>query len=588
MFSSINKINQLLDRKAKMQFGLLFVLLIIKSFLDGLGLGLIAPYIAAIGDSSIIFNNSIFQKINLYTNIESSFQLISLMSFVLIIFFIIKNLFSLFVIYYQSRLVFTQRSDQSKTLFKLYMNAPYSYHLNHNTAELDRNVRFETPNVFAFIQNVLLLFSNIFLTISIFVVLMIANWHAVLTMGLFIFIVSSFFLFFSGRYSKMLGTELLESSLHLGQALKEGLSSIIEAKLHNIESFFPNRYHKHYMVTSKANWRQATIASAPNLFFEILAVGALVFVITILSIRNINIISVLPIIGLFSFSFIRLIPSVTAIIKSLQEIKFRIPAVDVIYADFKNLNHLDSQTNHSDDLKKNIDFKTLLIDNVNFAFPNGKNNEKTIEDLSLRIQRGQSIGITGPSGSGKTTVINMILGLLKPDSGIVSVNEYEIHDNIVKWRELIGYVPQSITLIDASIKENVALGLNTDTIDDDKVWSVLEESNLFEFVKDLPKQLNTFIGENGMRLSGGQRQRLGLARALYRDPEVLVFDEATSALDVETEKRITGEIMKLSGTRTLVIVAHRISTIKDCDIIYYLEDGKVLKSGTFEDLKGLL
>ena len=385
MFSSLKKLNELLDKKAKIKFGFLFILLMIKSFLDGLGLGLIVPYIAAIGDSSLIFNHKIFQKINVHTNIESSIQLIFWISIILIVFFIIKNLFSIFVVYFQSRLLFTHRSYQSRALFEAYMYAPYSYHLEHNSAELDRNIRFEIPGVYGFVQNILLLCSNVFLTISIFIVLMLANWQAVLSMGVFIILVSSILLFFSGRYSKMLGTQIQRSQLHLGQTLKEGLSSIIESKLHNIESFFPNRYFEHYMVTSRANWRQATLGSLPILFFEILAVGSLVTVITILSLRNIDIISVLPIIGLFSFAFIRLIPSVTAIIKSLQEIKFRVPAVDVIHADFQNLNSMSKETGYDEkNENEHIDFNFLSVENVNFSFP-GQKNINVIGQISESI-----------------------------------------------------------------------------------------------------------------------------------------------------------------------------------------------------------
>jgi len=338
------------------------------------------------------------------------------------------------------------------------------------------------------------------------------------------------------------------------------------------------------MVTSRANWRQATLGSLPTLFFEILAVGSLVAVIAILSLRNIDIISVLPIIGLFSFAFIRLIPSVTAIIKCLQEIKFRVPAVDVIHAEFQNLNSMSKDTGHDKKYKnEHIDFNYLSVENVNFSFP-GKKNINVIDGTTMKINKGQAIGITGPSGSGKTTLINLILGLLKPNAGQICINGEDIYLNLVSWRNLVGYVPQSITLIDASIKENVALGIENDDINQDKVWSVLGDTNLDMFVKGLPKQLDTLIGENGMRLSGGQRQRLGLARSLYRDPKVLIFDEATSSLDIKTEKRITNEIMKMSGKHTLIIVAHRISTIKDCDVIYYLKDGKIIDSGNFSTL----
>jgi ATP-binding cassette, subfamily B, bacterial PglK len=586
MFKALKKLNQILDKRSKNQFGLLFILLIIKSFLDGLGLGLIAPYITAIADSSVIFNHIIFKKINTFINIDSSQELIVFLSLFLIVFFILKNSFSLFIMYYQSRLVFTKRSFQGETLFKSYMKAPYSYHLDHNTAELDRNIRYESTNVYGFVQSFLLLSSNLFLTISIFIVLLVANWQTVLLMGFVITIFSLIFLSFSGRLSKKYGIEAQVSQLHIGQAIKEGLSSIIESKLHNIESFFPARYFKHMMLNARANWRQATLGVGPALFFEILAVSSLVGVIIVLSIRNIDINKIIPILGLFSFAFIRLIPSVTAIIKNLQDIKFLSPAVDVVHSDLEKINNLINKSNLENRVEtdKTSDFVSLIIKNLSFSFKS-KNKQKVIDNLNIQINKGQAIGITGPSGSGKTTLVNIILGLLKPLNGEVLLNNVTIYNNISKWHSMIGYVPQAITLIDASIKENIALGFEGDKIIDKKVWDVLKEASLEDFIKSLPDQIDTVIGENGMRLSGGQRQRLGLARTLYRNPDILIFDEATSALDVDTEKKITHEIMKLSGTRTLIIVAHRLSTIKDCNKIYYLKDGKIVNSGSFNELK---
>jgi ABC-type multidrug transport system fused ATPase/permease subunit len=366
--------------------------------------------------------------------------------------------------------------------------------------------------------------------------------------------------------------------------LKEGLASIIEAKLIGIESFFHDRFLKHYFTAARALWRQATISYAPNMFFEILAVGSLIGTITFLSNQKIDLMSVMPVVGLYSFAFIRLIPSVTAIIRSIQGIKFSTPALEVVHADFKKLAYTPTEIQNSQHNNQHIKFKNISLQNISLAYTEDKN---VIDGLSMEINKGEAIGITGPSGSGKTTLINLILGLFKPDSGLIYVNDEEIHTNLGNWRSLIGYVPQSITLVDASIRENVALGLEGSLIDNHKVWSVLKEANLEKFVHELPQQLDTFIGENGMRISGGQRQRLGLARALYRNPEVIVFDEATSALDVETEKRITEEIMKLSGKRTLIIVAHRTSTIKDCDVIYYIKDGKILNSGRYDELKEL-
>jgi ATP-binding cassette, subfamily B, bacterial PglK len=584
---SLKKLSELLDKHSKIQFVYLFVLLLGKSFLDGFGLGLIAPYIAAVVDSSVVFDHEVFKKINLFTKIDSSEQLIYWLSIVLISVFISKNLFGLFVTYYQSRLVFAGRSYQGKKLLEAYMNAPYSYHLEHNTAELDRNLRFESIHVYAFVQQFLLLCSNIFLTITIFIVLIITNWQAVVSIGFFIVVFSALFILFSGKYNKIFGIEAQESQLRIGQTISEGLSSIIEVKLHQIESFFPDRLFKHMMSNARANWRQATLTSAPTLFLEIIAVGTLVGAIIVFSNRNIDFNTVLPLLGLFSFAFIRLIPTVTAIIRSLQSIKFLVPSVDVVHADFQNLGRLTNQAKHiQKPINESIAFNNLLIKDITFSFPNNK-QVSVINGLSLHISKGQAIGITGPSGSGKTTLINLLLGLLKQKSGKIDFNGEALQHNLMRWRSLIGYVPQSITLIDSNIRENVALGIEGDNINDEKVWSTLKEANLDEFVKDLPEQLGTFIGENGKLLSGGQKQRLGLARALYRNPEVIIFDEATSALDVKTEKKITKEIMKLSGKRTLIIVAHRISTIKDCDVIFYLKNGKIVNSGRFEELKEL-
>ena len=581
------KIKELMDKRSKLQFSFLFIMIVIKSFLDGFGLGLIAPFITVLADPSLIFNHWLFQKINVYTNIISTQQLILWMSILVLGFFVIKNLYSLFVIYCQDRLVFTKRSYMGKVMFEAYMNASYNYHLDHNSAELDRNIRFASSEVYSFVGLFLKICSNVFLTVFIFIVLIIANWQAVLTMGLVIVIFSSIIYFFSGKYSYRLGKIVHESNFHLVQAMKEGLSSIIEIKVHQIESFFPARYFKYMMANAKANWRKGVITSVPNLFFEILAVGTLVSATIVLSIRNVELNTVLPMIGLFSFAFIRLIPSVTNIIKNLQDIKFLGPAVSSVHADLKNLDILKKQSgNGKITLRQSIHFHSLSFENVSFSF-SSKRNINVIKGVTFKINKGQAIGITGPSGSGKSTLINMILGLLKPSSGQINVNGKESQINLANFRSILGYVPQFIALIDASIRENIALGLGGNEIDNEKVWSVLKETKLAEFVKNLPEQLDTFIGENGMHLSGGQRQRLGLARALYRDPEVLIFDEATSALDVETEKRITKEVMKLSGKRTLIIVAHRISTIKNCDIIYYLKNGKIVNSGKFNELKAL-
>ena len=589
IFNGLKKIREILDAKSKLRFLFLMFLLVVKSILDGFGIGLIVPFIAAIGMPSVIFNNEIFQMMNVHIGIETDGQLLILMSITLFSYFLFKNLCIFFITYYQARLVFSQRSHYSRKLFQSYMNAPYSYHLEHNSAECDRNIRYEIPHTFSFIESLLQIFSNTFLVLVIFVILALANWHVVASMVPVILLFSVLILFFSGKYSNLLGLELQRAQLQLGKSLKEGLSAIVETKMDNIESFFPNLYYKHYLVTAKSQWRQITVNSLPPLFFETVAIGILSVTIVILSYNGVDILDILPIIGLFSFAFIRLLPAVIMIIRHLNSTKFLIPAVNVVHAEFQkfssneklqDLNITANANKLTETYLKN--FLSLKFEDVSFVF-NENIKGKVLNSISFELNKGQVIAITGPSGSGKTTLLNIILGLLEPENGKIYVND-QIISNQSEWRAMRGYVPQNITLIDATIRENIALGFQPDEISDEKVYSVIKEAYLSELVDSLPQKLDTMIGENGMRLSGGQRQRLGLARVLYRDPKILVFDEATSSLDVESEKKITDEIMKFSGKRTMIIVSHRINTIKDCDIIYYLKNGQIVDSGNYSQL----
>jgi len=574
--------NYLLDSRSRKQFSLLFILLFIRSLLDAFGIGIIAPYIAFITNPSKVFENSIFKKINIYLNIESNFDLIIFMSFALIFFYLVKNLLSITINYFQSRLVYSKRSLQHSRLLSLYINAPYTFHLEHNSAELDRNMKFNSGGVFAFLQDTLVLFYNLILSIFIFGVLIMANWQVVFTIGTIIIIISSIFLSVTKKYSKKLGLEVQESMLKSGHALSEGLQSIVEIKLHGIENYFPAKLFKAQMENARANWKKATLNLTPQAFFEILAVSSISILIIFLTSHGSSVDDVLPILALFSVALIRLIPSITMIMRSIQQINFNIPAVNIIYSDFKNLNKIiesSDKINHAN--KASLSFEKLIISELEYSF---NNNTKVLSEINLEIRKGEAIGITGPSGCGKTTLINIILGLLKPRVGHVLINKNNIYSCLSIWRSIIGYVPQSISLIDASIKNNIAFGLENKNIDIKKIWKALEEANLTDFVKSLSDGLDTVIGENGIRLSGGQRQRLGLARALYKEPQVLVFDEATSSLDIDSEKKITNEIMNLSGERTLIIIAHRLSTIKNCDQIFYLKEGKIINSGSYKDL----
>jgi ABC-type multidrug transport system fused ATPase/permease subunit len=272
-----------------------------------------------------------------------------------------------------------------------------------------------------------------------------------------------------------------------------------------------------------------------------------------------------------------MLPSLNRIMSSIQIVKFTQSTLEVLYNEFVGINQNRVKAEIGKSQKSNFN-SDLFCSKISFSYLNSSN--KAIEDISFKILRGQSVGLIGPSGSGKSTLVDIILGLLKPDSGDIKVDGQNLTDCLRDWQNKIGYVPQSIYLIDDSLRKNIAFGIKEEDIDDDAVIRAIKAAQLEEFVQDLPNKLETFVGERGVRLSGGQRQRIGIARALYHDPEVLVLDEATSALDMETEKEVMKSVNMLHGKKTLIIVAHRLTTVEDCDYLYKLEKGKIVSEGT--------
>jgi ATP-binding cassette subfamily C protein len=584
MFIALKNLYYILDRRSRALFGVLLLLLVLQAFLDGIGIGLVAPYIAAIGDANLILSNHWFMKINEYVGINSKGELIIYLSVVLFCFFAIKNIITIIISYFQSRLIFSKRAEQSTRLFNIYMNVPYSYHLDHNTAEFTRNIGYESTNVYGFVQSFLRLLSNILLAVAIVIVLMFTDWKIVLVVSLGIGAISSVLYILFRGYSISLGKKIQGSQLHIIQAWQEGFGIIKEAKLLGVEHYFPNRYFKHMMINARANWNQSTLNQMPKLFFEIFAVGALVAIIITLQSRGANLQSILPIIGLYCIALMRLLPAVASIVNDFQQIGFLTASVNVVHDTIRDLTLLISS--HKPNLGYRNDqmssITQITIEHLSYKYNGAKSN--VIDDISLILPRGKSIAFVGTSGAGKTTLANLILGLLKPTNGSILFNDYDVNQYQVQWRNLVGYVPQLIYLTDASIKENIALGLEDKDIDESRIWEVINSVYLDGLVKTLPNGLNTLIGENGVRLSGGQRQRLGIARALYHRPEILIFDEATSSLDNETEKEVNAAIESLSKATTLIIIAHRLSTIKKCDCIYLLKYGKIIAAGTFEEL----
>jgi ABC-type multidrug transport system fused ATPase/permease subunit len=322
----------------------------------------------------------------------------------------------------------------------------------------------------------------------------------------------------------------------------------------------------------------STLKQMPRLWLEVLAIAGLVVMVLVMLTQGRATESVLPILGFFAVAAFRLMPSANRILGAVQAVRYDLPVINVIFRDMQ----LPIPNKEIEKLPSIAFNNTIELHRVSFSYKGSI--EPVIKDIELKIERGESVGIIGPSGSGKSTLVDIILGLLKPSSGEVRVDSYDINTYLRSWQNNIGYVPQSIYLTDDTLRRNVAFGLANEIIDEVAVIRAIRSAQLEEFVSELPDGLDTQVGEHGVRLSGGQRQRIGIARALYHDPAVLVLDEATSSLDIETEAGVMEAIQALHGDKTIIIVAHRLSTVEDCDRIYELEKGSVINEGTPEEI----
>lgn len=573
----LSKIINILTPQNRRSAYVLMIVMLIGMLLEMIGVGLVVPVIVILTEQDITTIYPGFHVLlDMIGNPNQKTLIVGVM-LLLLASYLFKNIFLAFLAWKQSRFTFTLQSELPKRLFAIYLGQPYTFHLQHNSASLVRNVRTEvsvitnsviTPimNVFAeglvlFGISILLLFVEPVGILIVISVLGFAAWGFYRTTKSYVL-----------RWGK---ARQYHDGLSL-QHLNQGLGGVKDVKLLGRELDFLNKFSSHTSQSAKMNQLQAVLKKMPRLWLEFLGVMGLVTLVLVMLNQDREINTIIPTIGLFVAAAFRLMPSVNRILGGVQQIRYGLPTVDVLY---KELNlHLDeSKTNTPTQLKRMIE-----INNVSYSYPGS--STLSLNNIFLEIEKGKTIGIIGPSGSGKSTLVDIILGLLTPNEGQVQIDEYDTQLNLRGWQDQIGYVPQSIYLTDDTLRRNVAFGLPINQIDNVAVDRAVKAAQLDSFVASLPDGLETMVGEHGVRLSGGQRQRIGIARALYHDPAVLVLDEATSALDEATEKKVMTAITALQGSKTIIIVAHRLSTVKDCDRIYRLANGGIVEEGNAKDI----
>jgi ATP-binding cassette, subfamily B, bacterial PglK len=551
----------------------LWLLMILGALLEMLGVGLVIPVISTLTKPEVLMQQPIFQKFYLSASPLNHQTLVVIAMLSLLVIYLLKNTYLGFLVWKQSKFIFSLQHTLSAKLFSIYLRQPYSFHLQRNSAHLVRNLQGEMA-----------MFVNAALTPSIYILAELLVVVGLFMMLLLIEPVGSIIIFgillIAGYlYQKVTKHRISnwgkQRLAHEGARIKQlhhGLGGVKDVKLTGRESDFLNQYNTHTKLSMRMNQRQSVMQQLPRLWLELLTISALAVLLITMSIQGKSMLDIFPTLALFAAVSFRLMPSAYRIIGSVQQLRFGLPVVEMLHKE------LNLETEKPDAGCKPLPFKhSLILYHVSYSYPTAK--KTALSDINLSISNGEMIGFIGESGSGKSTLVDLMLGLLKPASGMVLVDGVDIQQNLRNWQTQIGYVPQSIYLTDDSLRRNVAFGLADQDIDDEAVKVALKAAQLETFIESLPDGINTIVGERGVRLSGGQRQRIGIARALYHDPSLLVLDEATSALDNETEIEVMNAVLSMQGEKTILIVAHRLSTVARCDRIIELNKGQIEKQG---------
>jgi len=549
---------------------LLFYMLVGMA-LETLGIGLVIPILSLIIEPNYISQYPLLSPwIGKLGN--PSHEVLVIISILLLVFiYLIKAMFLAFLVWRTTRFLYEFLANVSERLFSGYIYRPYSFHLFRNSAELIRNVIGQVNTITSVTQQSFLLLAEIMIITGISTLLLfIEPFGAFLVM--FVFFCSSFvFHYFTKDRVLRWGKERQYHDGFRIQHAQQGFGGIKDIKILGREKGFIDQYKVHNIAHSKISQRAVVLQALPRLWTELLLVIGLAVLVLAVVFQGKSLNILLPILGVFAAAAFRLMPSVNRIIVAVQSIRYSMPVIKTIYDE---LNESRVKVIPSDDIPFNDELK---FDRVSFSYPHS--NNKAIDNVSIVIKKGTSIGIIGGSGSGKTTLIDIILGLFKPESGYVYVDGIDIQNGIQNWQKNIGYVPQSIYLSDDTLRSNIAFGIAKNEINDDAVWRAIRSAKLENYINELPDGIDTIVGERGVRISGGQCQRVGIARALYHNPSVLVLDEATSSLDTKTEAEIMSAIDTYRGEKTIITIAHRLSTVKNCDYIYRLRKGSLIEKG---------
>lgn len=566
------KFNYIFDREQKLKFVILLFLIGGTTVLELLGVSAVLPFVNVVMNPDSIertwYLKALYDRLD-FSNVN---YFMALLGVILIIIYIVKNAAVSAIYYLQYFYTFSNQRKIAGKMMYCYLQQPYSFHLESSSAELIRNIGTDIEMMFQGVLALLQIFTETAVCVVLGVYLLVKDKS--ITIGVLLFMVC-FLLIFAKRFKKYLssiGDEDRYYKANIVKWLQQSFGGMKESKILGREKFFYDNF-----IFSYDNWAEREkiyrfLQVAPRPVMEAASITAMMSIVVLKLINGTSSAYFVTTIAVFAVAAFRLLPSVNRIANSLSVIMFNLPAFDAVYDELKTIEKLKTEKWSEKSNVTVLPFTdTIALKDVSYRYPTG--DSEVLTKVNLSIRKNQAVAFIGPSGAGKTTLADIILGILEPTQGEILVDGQNIAEKKHEWQKNLGYIPQTIYLLDDTIKNNIIYGASEADEDDSKLWQAIEEAQLKEFVESLSQGIDTEVGESGIRLSGGQRQRIGIARALYNNPDVLVLDEATSALDNETESAVMEAIDILSGSKTLIIIAHRLTTVKNCEVVYEVKDG---------------
>jgi len=559
----VKKIRFLTNSDSRKKMFILVLLSIVYALIETIGISAIMPFISIASNPSLIETNEYLKIVNTMFDFKTSNDFVFTFGIVLILFYIFRGVYSIFYNYLISKFTYSNYEIFSIKLLKNYLGMNYRNFIDKNSGTLMKNITIEANNITQFLYQFLLLFTEVFTIVLLYGMLLYIDIKMTFVLTLILALKILFLTKTVSKSIKKLGVKKTIYQDNFYKVLTKTLSNFKFIKLKGNSGIILDEFHQEVNKYAKTNIKQGVLQGIPKSFLETFGFIILVSIVLYTIFKDNDVTNVIPIISIYALALYRILPALNRIIGSYNSMLFLMKSFDIVYEDL--IYPVDEE------YEEKISFdKSIVLQNIKFSYTSSK---KILKDISLEIKKGDKVAFIGSSGEGKSTLIDLIIGIYKPISGNIFIDNTKLtDDNIKNFRKKIGYIPQSIYLFDGTVAQNIAF---SDDVDENKVNQILDKVDLLNFFNEKNDGINTVVGEGGVKLSGGQKQRIAIARALYNDPEIMVLDEATSALDTVTEQKIMSEIYGIAGDKTLIIIAHRLSTIEKCDKVFTIKNGKI-------------